>query len=186
MVTRNQSLIVMAAVALGFAPRFEAKVQEFTQTHRTEIQMAMNELQGKPAIPFAAPEAAPQAEPTIAAPQGQASYELASFESQEDVAEQVHAQVRANAEQARANVERIHAVRAQMRAMRPTMRSAAFVQLAPVGPEMAKLQILFNDNQRMVNIYKLIGKKCPNAPVALGIPAIPAAPSVSVEIGSLP
>src|SRR3954465_13744077 len=106
MVTRNQALIIMAGVALAFTPSFEAKVQEFTQAHRTEIQMAMNQLQGKPAIPFAAPDGTPQAEPQaepMTAPRAQAAYELASFQMQEDVAEQVKAQVRANVEQARAN-----------------------------------------------------------------------------------
>jgi hypothetical protein len=189
MVTRNQAIIVMAGVALAFAPRFEAKVQEFTQAHRTEIQMAMNQLQGKPAIPFAAPDGTPQAEPQaepMTAPGAQAAYELASFQMQEDVAEQVKAQVRANVEQARANVAKLRAARAEMRAMTPSIRNASFVRVAGVGPEMAKLQVLVNNDKRMVNIYKLIGKKCPNVPAAPGAPSIPAAPSVSVEIGSLP
>jgi hypothetical protein len=185
MFNRNQALVIIAGVALAFAPRFEAKVQEFAQTHRTEIQMAMNELQGKPAIPFAAPEAAPQAEPATA-PEPQASFELASLQMHEDAAQQVRAQVRASVEQARANVLRIRAISAKMRATRPAIHNASFVRLANVGPELAKLQVLVNDDKRMVNIYKLAGKKCPVAPMAPGTLAVPAAPSVSVEIGSLP
>src|SRR3954468_19389022 len=108
MFTRNQALVIMAGVALAFAPRFEAKVQEFAQTHRTEIQMAMNELQGKPAIPFAAPEAAPIPAPEATA-ETQARFEMAQME---DVA------------------PRAEMIRAQVAAMRPVIRKASRVRLA--------------------------------------------------------
>ena len=66
MITRTETLIIGAAVALAMVPRFEAKVEQYAQTHRTEIQMAMNELQGKPAVPFAAPDVTTDMRPTFA------------------------------------------------------------------------------------------------------------------------
>src|SRR3954465_1258715 len=108
MFNRNQALVIIAGVALAFAPRFEAKVQEFAQTHRTEIQMAMNELQGKPAIPFAAPEAAPIAAREPAA-EAQARFEMAQM--REDSA------------------PRVEMIRAQVAAMHPVIRKATRVRL---------------------------------------------------------
>src|SRR2546430_4681115 len=68
---KTEAIVISAAVALAMVPRFEAKVEQFAKAHRTEIQMAMNELQGKPAVPFAVPEVS-----TAAAPR----FELASYE----------------------------------------------------------------------------------------------------------
>src|SRR4051812_2410874 len=85
MVTRNEALIITAAVAMAFVPRFEAKVQQYVQTHRTEIQMAVNELQGKPAIPFAAPEAEPQAAPAFGW-KAEPKFEMASVQQAEELA----------------------------------------------------------------------------------------------------
>ena len=68
---RTEAIVISAAVALAILPRFEAKIEQYAKAHRTEIQMAMNELQGKPAVPFAAPELSTSAAQRI---------ELASYE----------------------------------------------------------------------------------------------------------
>jgi hypothetical protein len=162
MVTRNEALIITAAVALAFVPRFEAKVQQYAQTHRTEIQMAMNELQGKPAIPFAAPEATPITAPEAAA-ETQSRFEMAQM--REDVA------------------PRAEMVRAEMAAMRPVIRKATRVRLEELAPQLASLRVLVAQNEGMARVYKLKAKKCSLPPA---VPAAPMTESFTIETGSLP
>src|SRR5207244_10085761 len=77
---RTEAIVISAAVALAMVPRFEAKIEQYAKAYRTEIQMAMNELQGKPAVPFAAPEGSTGVTPRFEL----ASYEQAFDERQMD------------------------------------------------------------------------------------------------------
>jgi hypothetical protein len=166
MVTRNEALIITAAVALALAPRFEAKVQQYAQTHRTEIQMAMNELQGKPAIPFAAPEAAPESAPQTTpalAMNVEPKFEMADM--REDAA------------------PRTEMIRAEMAAMRPMIRKASRLRLAELAPQLASLRVFAAQNEGMAHVYKLKAKKCPLPPA---VPATPMSGSFTIETGPQP
>jgi len=158
--TRSEAIIISAAVALAMVPRFESSVQVYVKTHRTEIQMAMNQLQGKPPIPFAAPESVPAAAPGIAP-----SFELASAEPH-----------------AIPSVAEIQSqVRAQVAAERAASRVATHIQLARLQPELFHLRILGPRNSDAFQVYRLKTKKCPLPPAA---PAVPSPESFSIETGS--
>jgi hypothetical protein len=171
MFTRSETLIVTAAVALAMVPRFEAKVEQFTKTHRTEIQMAMNELQGKPAIPFAAPETVPAVEGAPAAEEPQ----LASMveEDQAMQADELQAHQVLNADE----------LRAHLATLSPQIKAATRLQLARLQPELANLRLMAGENRGAFRVYRLKAKRCPAPPAA---PAIPALESLTIETGSLP
>jgi hypothetical protein len=157
---KTEAIIISATVALAMVPRFEAGVQSYVKAHRTEIQMAMNQLQGKPPIPFAEPDSAPQAAPQIAP-----KFELA-------VNREFSAPDRA-------------ALQAQVRAQVASMRASrvARVELAHLGPQLAGLRVLAERNAGAFQVYRLKTKKCPTPPA---VPAIPTVESVNIETGSLP
>jgi len=111
MLNRTEAIVISAAVALAMVPRFEGKVEQYVKTHRTEIQMAMNELQGKPAVPFAAPDADQQRQP---------AFQLASYQH-----ENLDMQVPdVQGDDVQFDTDRIPAqVRAQVAAIRPQIEA---------------------------------------------------------------
>ena len=143
---RTEAIVISAAVALAMLPRFEAKIEQYAKAHRTEIQMAMNELQGKPAVPFAVPELS-----TGAAPR----FELASYEQAFD-----ERQMDAEMEKARVEAAEI----------RPVINVATRVQLAQVKAQAASLRAMAAQQRALVAVYRVRAPKCPMAP---GAPAIP-------------
>jgi hypothetical protein len=156
--TRSEAIIISAAVAIAMLPRLETKVQTYVSTHRTEIQMAMNELQGKQPIPFAEPYAAPQA---IPAPDVQLAMDVVPPLPPEA------------------------AVRIEMARVRPAMIAARRVQLTAAKLDSVQnlrhLRVLIGQQKTAFAIYRATLKKCPATPAA---PAVPSVDSVSIVSSS--
>jgi hypothetical protein len=161
---KTEAIIISAAVALAMVSRFEAGVQDYVKTHRTEIQMAMNQLQGKPPIPFAAPEATPAID--NASPALVPTFELAmgkGFTTSDRAA--LQARVRAHLAAAKAS------------------HSAVRIELARLEPQLAGLRLLGVRNANTFPVYRVKTKKCPNPPATPGTPTLE---SLNIEAGSLP
>ena len=150
MLTRTETVIITAALALALVPRFEAKVEQFTKTHRTEIQMAMNELQGKPAIPFADPEAVPEVEGTPA----------------EDTVPQLASMVEEHETTPRVEVFRAHQMvlnanelSANLATLPLQIEAASRIELARMQPGLAHLRMLAAQNRGHLKMYRLNAKR---------------------------
>ena|SRR5258708_6171259 len=174
MITRTETIIITAALALAMVPRFEAKVEQFAKTHRVEIQMAMNELQGKPAIPFAAPEAVPAVE---AAPAEDTAPQLASMVEEDEITPQ------AEVFKAHQVVPNTNELNANLAKLGPQIEAATRIQLARMQPELANLRLMAAHNRGQFKMYRFNTKRCPMPPAA---PAMPATDSLTIETGSLP
>lgn len=157
--TRTEAIVISAAVALAMLPGVESKVQAYVGTHRTEIQMALNELQGKQPVPFATPEVAPQQ--AIPAP----DMELAM-----DVVPPLPPQA---------------AVRVEMARVRPAMVAARKAQLNAIKIEnlrnLQNLHVLIVKQKTAFEVYRSTLKHCPQTPAA---PAAPRVESVSIVSSS--
>ena len=156
--TRSEAIIISAAVAIAMLPRVESKVQTYVSTHRTEIQMAMNELQGKQPIPFAAPDVAPVA---IPAPDMQLAMDDVVPLPPEAVV----------------TVERAR--------VRPAMIAARRAQFSVAKLEnlqnLRNLHVLIGQQKAAFAVYRATIKRCPSTPA---VPAPPAVESVSVVSSS--
>lgn len=152
MVSRSEAFIITAAVAVAMLPRFEAKVTQFTQQHRTEIQMAVNKIEGQPALPYALP----------AAPEMPANVELAMSTppAMPEVAPMRFEFARLRpameaAEQGRVQVMRLQPQLASFRAM--GAQNSAMV---------AEFRAMAAQNRAAYTVYRFKAKKCPAAPAA--------------------
>jgi hypothetical protein len=169
MVSKTEALIITAAVAAAMLPRFEAKVTEFTQQHRSEIQMAVNQIEGRQALPYALP----------AAPEMPANVELAMNTTPEPPS---------IAALPSAQIPSVAPMRFEMARVRPAMEAAqrARVQAVSLRPQLAGLSAIANEssafaiqwrtaaeqNRAAYTVYRLKAKKCPATPTA---PAAPVA-----------
>jgi hypothetical protein len=174
MITKSETLIITAALALAMVPRYEAKVEQFVKTHRVEIRMAMNELQGKPAIPFAAPEAAPAME---TAPAAEEARQLASMIEEDDSMQE------AETAQAREVAVRANELNARLAMLGPQIKAATRIELARLQPALDHLPMVSAEYRGAYKVYRVKAKRCPLAPMP---PAIPAVGSFTIETGSLP
>lgn len=138
---KTEAFIITTAVALALVPRFEARVQSYVREHHTEIQMAVNQLQGKPPMPFAIDDSAPKTElafnneasPTVART-------AASF-------------------------------RSGVIAARGSAKAAERVEFAALRPQLAQLRLLAARNMGAYRFYRLKAKDCPQPPSVPAIPA---------------
>lgn len=169
MMNRTEAIVVTAAIALATLPGFEAKVEQYAKEHRTEIQMAVNQLEFKPAIPFAAPNAAPKT--------------VLAFDQVPDMADSAAVQVRSR-EALRKHViaaREQHAaelaaarVRSEMATLKMTIPAQVHMQLAELQPQLAGLRMIAQRNPHGFRTYRLKVKPCPEPP------ATPAAPAVEI------
>ena len=164
MVSKTEALIITAAVAAAMLPRFEAKVTEFTKQHRTEIQMAVNQIEGRQVTPYALP----------AAPEMPANVELAMNTIPEPPSI--------------ASMPSVAPMRFEMARIRPAMEAAraARVQAVSLRPQFASLRAMATENSNFAiqwrtaaeqsraayTVYRFKAKKCPATPSA---PAAPVA-----------
>lgn len=169
MVSKTEALIITAAVAAAMLPRFEAKVTEFTKQHRTEIQMAVNQIEGRQVTPYALP----------AAPEMPANVELAMNTIPEPPS---------IASIPSAEIPSVAPMRFEMARIRPAMEAAraARVQAVSLRPQFASLRAMATENSNFAiqwrtaaeqsraayTVYRFKAKKCPATPSA---PAAPVA-----------
>lgn len=169
MMNRTEAIIVTAAIALATLPGFEAKVEQYVKGHRTEIQMAVNQLEFKPAIPFAAPDAEPKT--VLAYDQALVVTENAAAQVRSRGALREH--MIAAREQHAAELAAAR-VRSEMATLKMTIPAQVQMQLADLQPQLAGLRMIAQRNPRGFRTYRLKGKACPEPPAA------PAAPNVEI------
>jgi hypothetical protein len=161
--TRTEAFVISSAVALAMLPRVESKVQAYIGAHRTEIQIALNELQGKQPIPFAAPDAlpAPEAAPQALPPDAQLAM---------DVVPPLPPQA---------------AIRIEMARVRPAMIAARRAQIKAAKIEglqsLQNLHVMMAKQKAVFEVYRAIAKQCPKTPT---VPAAPNVETVSIVSSS--